>query len=90
MAKTYILQKNLPDSLKGAKYIWNSFNGYCLESNVTGTRYSSYIVENNPEWFLEYSPKTYTEDDMRKCFYAPIHDERGRRFDLFEDYLKTL
>ena len=53
MGKTYILQKDLPDSLKGDKYIWNPLMGYCLDGNRTGTRYSSYIVENNPEWFKE-------------------------------------
>lgn len=34
--------------------------------------------------------RVYTEDDMRKCFYAAIHIDGGGRADTFEDYLKTI
>ena len=98
MAKTYILQKNLPDSLKGDKYIWNeSMRKYCLNGNVIGVCYNSYVVELNSEWFVEYIPKIYTEDDMRACFEASRELQLSKRFTwkenkyfTFEDYLKAI
>jgi len=47
----------------------------------------------NGEQFIPISEavlRKYTEEDMRKCFYAPIHVDGGGRYDTFEDYLKTL
>lgn len=94
MTKTYILQKDLPDSKAGDKYIWvNSMYGvdaYYLNGKECSSYWTTGVVENNPEWFIEYNPKLYTEEDMRKCFYAPIYVQGGDRCDTFRDYLKTI
>ena len=106
MAKTYILQKELPNSKTGDKYIWMetgvAFDAYYHNGNIDGSYWLRKNVENNIEWFKEYIQKTYTEEDMRKCFEASREikkiDEfkKGtwvydiRKFETFNEYLKIL
>ena len=101
MAKTYILQKDLPDSKAGDKYIWMEtgvpFDAYYHNGNIDGSYWLREHIENNIEWFKEYIPKKYTEEDMRKCFNAgnEVYFDREliytvNKYKSFNDYLKTL
>lgn len=118
MNSTYILQKDLPDSKAGDKYIWNGrYEKYYKNGDITDSYWGKESVEDNEEWFkldqvtvilsatsdcktftIRINDKyytvnidqKYTEEDMRKCFYAPIYFKEGLRFDDFEEYLKTL
>jgi len=50
--KTYILQKDLPDSKIGDIYIWNdSQKAYFKDGNVLNSYWLPLSVENNEEWF---------------------------------------
>jgi hypothetical protein len=51
--QTYILQKDIPGSGIGTKFIWNdSMKGYYQDGNVIASSFTKDLVENNPEWFL--------------------------------------
>jgi len=60
---TYILQKDTPFSKAGDKFIYNNkYNVYVSESDPEHT-YPTRIVENNPEWFIEFKcDKVYMEE----------------------------
>lgn len=93
MKKTYILQKDLPDSKAGDEYIWSAIHEvYYLNGDIGASSWQGDAIENNPDWFLEKKEKIYTEEDMRKCFEAArlTHPMVGFRYDIFNDYLKTL
>jgi hypothetical protein len=68
MSKTYILQKDLPDSKAGDEFVLKSKNSDTYINKITLTQKSPVIehnsyfkwqVENNPEWFL---PKEEPEE----------------------------
>lgn len=50
---TYILQKDLPDVLKGGEFLLtdDDKNYVCYKSKEWAAAYSKDLVENNPEWF---------------------------------------
>ena len=105
MDKTYILQKDLPNAKAGDKFIWQEvfsrIDAYYCNGKEFGISYwLKEYVENNSKWFVEYIPKTYSEDDMRKCFEVakessyyklpPKPSTHATVYNTFEDYLKTL
>ena len=97
MAKIYILQKDLPNAKAGSKYKQTEneeeYVCYDLVSSYSwDVSYPKRYVETNPEWFKEYIPKTYTEEDMRKCFKEArnYHPLTHWKHTTFNDYLKTL
>ena len=114
MEKIYILQKDLPSIKAGTRYIKNLFcqnnvtrNDYlpdCLGMGHERNALHCTYVENNPEWFIEYILKIYTEDDMRRCWKVAqcgivtrVTSVDGKLscnsitpIKTFNDYLKTL
>lgn len=63
--KVYILQKELPDSKPGDKYIWNeSMKAYFKNGDVQDSNWQSSNVENNPEWFKEDKPERIAVNDI--------------------------
>lgn len=51
---TYILEKDLPDSKAGDKYIWNdSQKAFYKDGNVLSSYWLHKHVVDNPEWFRE-------------------------------------
>lgn len=98
--KTYILQKDLPDSKAGDEYIFvdNGYNviAYYLNGLIEASYWTPDCVENNPEWFLPEEPPIYTKTQLIKYIadayrQGKIELENGKYWEgSFPTYLKTL
>lgn len=101
--KTYILQKDLPDSKAGDEYIFvdNGYNviAYYLNGLIEASYWTPDCVENNPEWFLPKEDPVFTKqqyiDGLKESFYRGraakhIPPNINFRFESFQDYLNTL
>ena len=64
MSKTYILQKDLPDSKAGDEYMIGPHNCYYKNGDFDSSWWGAIQVENNPEWFKEKEEKEFTRQDM--------------------------
>lgn len=66
MIKTYILQKDLPNLNKGAKFIPTSALAYaCISHGEFHVEFNNNIIENNPDWFKEETTVLSIEELVR-------------------------
>lgn len=100
MTTTYILQKDLPDSKIGDKYIFLPLQGaYYKNGDLNSSYWDAPWVERNPEWFKPFTPfdnlmefsKTLTEDQRQK-FDKVLEDQKDYEFtvtDMFKCFQQS-